>query len=254
MKLNTIFFSATDTTRKSVEALAEAMDMPVGVAVNLADRNAVLPEPGEEDVMIIAVPVFGGRIPTLAADKLKRLRGNGAKTIAMVVYGNRDYDDALLELIDILSEVGCKVCAAAAVIGQHSIFPKVGMLRPDNSDLAKLTEFGRRCKTVLTSEVGDKIPSVKGKRPYKEYGGVPVHPSGKQKDCHKCGLCAEKCPVEAISADTPWDTDARKCISCGRCIAVCSSGSRGYSGIKYNLIGKVFVAGFSHRKEPEFFV
>ncbi|MDE6804936.1 MAG: flavodoxin domain-containing protein, partial [Muribaculaceae bacterium] len=80
MKLNTIFFSATDTTRKSVEALAEAMDMPVGVAVNLADRNAVLPEPGEEDVMIIAVPVYGGRIPTLAADKLKRLRGTGAKT------------------------------------------------------------------------------------------------------------------------------------------------------------------------------
>ncbi len=247
-------FSATDTTRRCVEAVAGAMEMHVAEEVNLADRNAQVPELDGEDVVIVAVPVYGGRIPALAADKLKRINGNGAKTIAMVVYGNRDYDDALLELTDILKDRGFKVFAAAAFIGQHSIFPKVGTSRPDKTDLEKLAEFGRQCKAVLTSGKYNASLPIKGKRPYKEYGGVPVHPTGKQADCHKCGVCVEKCPVEAIPTDAPWDTDAQKCISCGRCIAVCSFGNRGYSGIKYGLIGKVFVAGFSRRKEPETFI
>ncbi|MDE6669634.1 MAG: 4Fe-4S binding protein [Muribaculaceae bacterium] len=252
--LKAIFFSATDTTRRCVEMIAQAMDMPLTVSVNLADRNVKLPELNDNDIVIVAAPVYGGRIPTLAADKLKYLNGNGAKVIAMVVYGNRDYDDALLELTDILTETGCKICAAAAFIGQHSIFPKVGTSRPDKADLEKLAEFGRQCKATLVSDIAKTDLSIKGNRPYKKYGGVPVHPVGSRKDCHKCGVCAEKCPVEAISIEAPWETDAQKCISCGRCIFVCSSGSRGYNGIKYNLIGKVFVAGFSHRKEPEIFI
>lgn len=252
--IKAIFFSATDTTRRCVEAVAEAMEMSISVSINLADRNIGLPELNKNDVAIIAAPVYGGRIPALEADKLKCLKGNGAKVIAMVVYGNRDYDDALLELTDILTEIGCKIFAAAAFIGQHSIFPKVGTSRPDKSDLEKLAEFGRQCKVALVSDTRNTPLSLKGNYPYKKYGGVPVHPVGNQKDCHKCGICAEKCPVEAISVESPWETDAHKCISCGRCIAVCSYGSRGYSGIKYNLVDKIFVAGFSRRKEPEFFV
>lgn len=74
-------------------------------------------------------------------------------------------------------------------------------------------------KEILDSN-GVTDLKIKGKRPYKEYGGVPVHPVGSQDNCKKCGVCVEQCPADAIDASTPWTTDPNKCISCGRCITV----------------------------------
>ena len=39
----------------------------------------------------------------------------------IAVYGNRDYDDTLLEMKDILTERGFTVIAGLAAIAQHSI-------------------------------------------------------------------------------------------------------------------------------------
>ena len=253
-RLSCIYFSATDTTRRCVESVALAIDIPVSNSINLADRNHPdLPEPDTEDIVLVAAPVYGGRIPSLVADNLQQMKGNGCKAVAMVVYGNRDYDDALLELTDIMTANGFSVVAAAAFIGQHSIFPKAGISRPDNADKEKLTEFGIMCRDILASDTNRPI-AVKGNHPYKKYGGVPLHPSAKQSDCNKCGICQTLCPVDAIDANEPWKTDNDKCITCGRCINACPSSVRKYRGIKYSMTEKIFVSAFSRRKEPEFFI
>ncbi|MDE5880995.1 MAG: 4Fe-4S binding protein [Muribaculaceae bacterium] len=250
-KLNALYFSATATTRKCVTAVASAMNIPLTSSINIADINhPPIPDYSKDDAVIVAVPVYGGRIPSLAADILRQIEGDGAKAIAIVVYGNRDYDDALLELTDILKAQKFQVIAAAAFIGQHSIFPKVAASRPDKSDMKKLTEFGKICSQLLDTEIRGEL-KIKGNRPYKKYGGVPVHPEGSQVKCISCGTCVELCPVAAINPKQPWTTDPTVCISCGRCISVCRQSARNYKGIKYNIIGTIFTAAFSKRKEPE---
>lgn len=252
--LTALCFSATGTTLTCVETVAHAMGMPVKNAMNLADNpDLSVLQFDESDVLLIGAPVYGGRIPTIMAEEIKNIQGNGAKTIAMVVYGNRDYDDALLELTDLLRDNGFKVMAAAAFIARHSIFPKVGTSRPDTSDTQKLTEFGTLCRSAIAKADTPELP-IKGNRPYKKYSGVPLHPAADRDKCNGCGKCATLCPTGAISASDPLTTDNTKCITCSRCIATCPNGARSYKGLKYSMIGKIFVASYSKRKEPELFL
>ena len=249
-----IYFSATDTTRKYVRAFSDASNKEIDIEINLADNfSAQLPDIAPEDLVIVAAPVYGGRLPSRVSFRLKELKGNQSKAIAMVVYGNRDYDDALLELTDILSDTDFEVIGAGAFIGRHSIFPKVASSRPDNKDMRALSNFANECLRVIeTGEKGEL--KVKGNRPYKKAAGVPLHPSGDSEVCNRCGKCVEKCPVDAIKAEEPYLTDGSICISCGRCIYVCPRHTRKYSGLKYKMIGSVFTAAFSKRKEAEFTV
>lgn len=252
--LYNIYFSATGTTRKCVEAVASILGVEPVSDINLADNlNAEMPNPGGEDIVTVAAPVYGGRLPKMVAESLCRLQGNGAKAIAMVVYGNRDYDDALLELIDILTQCGFNVIGAGAFIGQHSIFPTVGSERPDMNDKRELKAFGNACReAVMAGRQGGL--NVKGKRPYKKIAGVPLHPQADRKVCRSCRKCADMCPAGAISPAEPYVTDNDKCISCGRCIAVCPHKARHYAGLKYSFVNRLFVWGFSRRKNPEWTV
>ena len=250
--LTYIYFSATSTTSKCAKAIGKATGLPVNREINIADNHATeLPFIESDDVAIIAAPVYSGRLPQPAVDTIKRLKGKGASVIAIVVYGNRDYDDALLELTDMLKKTGFNIIGAGAFIGQHSIFPKVGTNRPDKSDLAVLDEFGKACRKRLDAGKPYDDIETKGNNPYKTPMSVPLHPKCDSHNCNRCSECAIKCPVGAIDKDNPVETDTAKCISCGRCIYVCPRNARNYSGIKYTLIGKVFISSYSKRKEPE---
>lgn len=160
-----ICFSATGTTERSLRQILESL-RPLNAEetefLNLADRDAdlaSLPASGREDLIVVAAPVYFGRIPEIMASKLQNLSAESAPAVAMVVYGNREYDDALLELCDILSQRDCYVAGAGAFLAQHSIFPKVASGRPDASDLAALKDFGDACCRYLrnVADVG-RIP------------------------------------------------------------------------------------------------
>ncbi len=255
-RFHTIYFSATDTTRCCVTSFCRGYGAKPDTSINLADDFKVnFPAFTPEDVVVVASPVYGGRLPVQVANALVRLHGNNAIVIALVVYGNRDYDDALLELTDTLHNNNFRIAGVGVFIGQHSLFPKVATSRPDISDEQKLIEFGCECKaTVSKGFDSDIVPFIKGKRPYKKAAGAPFYPKAKKNDCVKCGKCADNCPVDAISVDTPYITDTTKCISCGRCITICPKGVRHYSGIAYSLVGAIFKAAFSKRKEPEYYL
>lgn len=251
-RLVCIYFSATDTTRQYVKALSESFEAPVTESINLADNiDAPIREFAPGDLLILAAPVYGGRLPVRASLWFKQLRGKGAKAIAVTVFGNRNYDDALLEMTDILSDNGFIVIGAGAFVAQHSIFPKVAASRPDSDDIQQLNIFASQCKDALSGNHTGKL-AIKGNRPYKKIAGVGLSPVGDTEKCNLCGKCAEKCPVGAIDSASPCTTAADICISCGRCIHVCPRKARHYKGVKYNLIGAIFTAAFSRRKAPEF--
>lgn len=249
-RIISIFFSATDTTRRCVSEIAGAISPSKSEDYNLADNlHPDFPTFSSSDVVIFGSPVYGGRLPSFFADSLKDIKGNGATAVAVVVFGNRDYDDALLELCDLLKAHGFRIAGAGAFIGTHSIFPAVGTGRPDASDIEALQEFGHALAGVIESGEFKDI-DVKGRRPYRKPAGVPLHPATDPALCKKCGACIKHCPVGAIDPANPFATDNSVCLSCGRCIHVCPGHARRYSGLTYKVIGSIFKAAFSRRKSP----
>lgn len=207
----------------------------------------------EKDICIIAVPSFGGRVPMAAMSNIKKLKGNGSKIILVATYGNRAYEDVLLELKDTLTTLGFFCIAAIASVTEHSIMHQFATGRPDLQDKEELIKFSDEIKEVLKHGEVTKDLCVPGNNPYKEYKVIPLVPQVRQ-ECKKCGLCATKCPVDAISKDNPMLVDKEKCISCMRCVAICPSKSRSVNEESLLAISKKLENACSERKMNELFL
>lgn len=248
--LHIIVFSPSNTTREYARAMAKETGQEKK-SYNLAAQKFTpfsLDDP-DDDVLLL-VPVYGGRVPALAAERIKSIEGCGQRAFIAVVYGNRDYDDALLELADLATDAGLEVVAAGAFIGQHSIFPKVAAGRPDASDRQAASRF---IKEALNHHSHLDLNRIKGTRPYKKYGAIPFRPETDRGVCASCGTCVRECPTGAISAGT-LRTDSTKCIACGRCITMCPRKSRGYRSLLHKSVGLIFGAQNKRRLEPEWWI
>lgn len=253
--IHSVYFSATFTTRGIVRAIAEQLGQTIiqyDITDEMPAKEIILNKTG--DLLLVGVPVYAGRIPPIALDALHKFKGSGTPVIVVCVYGNRDYDDALLELKDTVEGNGFKTIAAGAFIARHSIFPRVAANRPDEKDKQEIAKFADRCKDKIAATEGiTALPQleVKGNKPYKIPKDIPIRPSGKKKSCNRCGVCAKQCPAKAIPSDKPYQTDRQKCISCGRCMVVCPQKSRRFRGLLYKIAGWKFTKDNSKRKEPE---
>lgn len=248
MKVTTLYFSATYTTKRVVEAVAAGLSNEVvsyDITNDTATDAVIIPR---EELLVVGVPVYAGRVPAMAAERLRRFKGEKTPAVVVAIYGNRHYDDAVLELHDIMTECGFRTVAAGAFIAQHSIFPKVGAARPDAEDLAEIKSFAEKSLAVLAGDFG--AINIPGNRPYKVPGGIPIWPTASRK-CNGCGACAKLCPTGAIDPAAPKGVNKEKCIKCGRCIVVCPTKARRFYGIKYSLAAARFNAAFAARRANE---
>lgn len=209
------YFSPTGTTCQVARAIAGGF----GCSVTEMDLSAAdcACQVQDNTVLLAVAPVYGGRIPAVALERLGRLQGQGRKAVAVVVYGNREFDDALLELKNTLTNYGFQVVAAAAFIAEHSIVRSIAAGRPDAQDQAIAHSFGETVARKLDTLTTVEVP---GKEPYVEAKPSAFHPKADE-SCVSCGLCAEKCPVGAIPMEEPGKTLDNVCINCMRCVQVC---------------------------------
>ena len=166
-------------------------------------------------------------------------------------YGNREYDDALLELADIAAANGVyPIRSGRADRGAfHHAFRRRRTARRTGCE--KIEAFGTQLwKKLSTSEALSPV-SVKGTRPYKEFGGVPMKPKA-GRSCTGCGICAALCPAHAIPANVPSCTDKDACISCMRCIKVCPVHARRLNPVMLRTAESAFYQKHNARREPEF--
>lgn len=222
-----IVFSPTGGTDKAADAVIKATDNEFKT-IDLSDpkEDFSVFKLNKDDMAVIAVPSFGGRVPKTAAERLAKIKAEETPAVIMCVYGNREFDDALAELTDVAESSGFKVAAAISAVAQHSIAPVYAHGRPDARDEAQLKEFAEKITEKLNGGESEEIKSaVPGNRPYKKYSEVNAVPKAK-KGCTECGICADNCPVEAIDKTGVKTADAKKCISCMRCVYVCPNNAR----------------------------
>ena len=271
-KVWAVYFSATGTTERIVRHIAEAIAGRLGAEYGCADFTLPAAREdalrfGADALVVFGTPVYAGRVPNVLLKYLATVDGGGALTVPVVLYGNRDYDDALIELRDILEKGGLHTIAAAAFVGEHSFSYTLAEGRPDGADLALAGAFADKVadKVKGLSDAPDLAPvAVKGTpEPYRGYyqprdrRGNPVD-IRKVKPltsdaCTNCLLCARVCPMGSISFDNVREFTGI-CIKCGACIKKCPVQAKYYEDEGFLYHKRELEEGLKRRAEPELFV
>ena len=245
-----IVFSATGRTEKCADAFCSVSDNVDKIDLSVKDfENITL---SADDFCLVAMPVYGGRVPGCAVDNMAKINANGAKAVIMAVYGNRAYDNALAEIKAVCEKQGFTVIAGCAAIAQHSMLPQVAENRPDEKDIVFLKEFALNTKEKADSG-NFTLLSVPGKAPDKPASSMPVHPKAND-SCIKCGLCADRCPAGAIDRNNPLITDKSECITCMRCVEICPQNARVLLPGVMKLANPLMKKVWGKYKEIEFFI
>ena len=240
-----VWFSATGTTKKAVSRASSLIAQDLNVPCREFSYN--LPAAREDDLsfgpgdlVVFGVPVYAGRVPNLLLPYIRdKVKGNGALAVPVVLYGNRNFDDGLMELRNVLRDNGFHPVAAGAFVGEHAFSNILGAGRPDEEDMALVEELAHKAaaKVKAMTEPPAQAVEVEGCDPIRPYytprdrHGEPIKDFLKAKPvtdpdkCVKCGLCARLCPMGSID---PADVSnvAGKCIKCCACVKKCPTGAK----------------------------
>ena len=287
MQIRGMYFSGTGTTEKIVTTIAKALQDNLGDPFAKApDIDFTLPQARQkeyaftdDDIVVFGVPVIAGRVPNVLLKFLDTLQGGGAMAVPVVLYGNRDFDDALIELRNILEDKGFHTIAAAAFIGEHSFSRVLAAGRPDANDMAEADFFSRavadKIHMLIGSAGGSKellqklldvqgpIP-VDGQEPLRGYyqprdrqgthiNILKVKPKLDSAKCTGCGLCVDICPMGSIQKEAPGVVEGI-CIKCCGCEKKCPEGALYFDDPGYLYHKEELELGYAERKEPKLFI
>ena len=270
-EINILYFSGTGTTRKVVLSLAKSLAVKIEEPVKCNNIDFSLPKARkqapcftEKDLVIAGIPVYAGRVPNVLLKYLNSVKGNGAQAVAVVLYGNRGFDDALIELTDILSDNGFKVIAAGAFIGEHAFSEILAKGRPDESDMKRVDDLAGDIYAKINRRTDFSKLLVSGQKPYRNYYQPKdrysnpfdfrvITPQTNKDVCIDCKHCTEICPVGSISYG---DTSVMNgiCIKCCACIKGCPVGAKYFDDENYLKHQHELEEIYAERREPKTFI
>lgn len=264
MKIDSVqlfYYSPTGNSKMIIEEISKGINIQPIKTTDLTSPSFTTARTQDyhKELAIIGAPVYIGRLPIEAVERIEKIEGNETVAVTVVTYGNRAYDDALLELRNLAIKQGFLPIAGAAFIGEHSFSSKekpIAEGRPDTRDLRKARKFGENIKRKL-ERIEDKgkvsTIDVPGNLPYKKISERPsdVLPSTKDEECTKCGRCADVCPTNAITINTTVITKPSLCTSCSACIKICPVKARIWTHPRIIKVINWLSSNCQERKEPE---
>ena len=252
-KLYGIYFSPTDTTKSVLKHMLAESDIPwQEIDLTTYEHRNCSYTFNEDDLVFLGAPVYGGRVPSAAENRIKLLKGGGTPIVLVATYGSMHYSHALFELQQIVTANGFITIAAAAVAAEHNVVSKIGSGKPNAQDLFEISSFVKHIHAKATSLASFKNLVLKGNMPISPRDIMPAKPHG-DKNCTKCGACVKLCPMRAI--DNPRKTAGKVCIRCMRCVKYCPQKARTFGGLK--LIGVTILLTLINRgkeKQSDFFI
>jgi ferredoxin/flavodoxin len=258
-----VYFSPTGTSKSVVHAIARGITPATTDSIDITrpEARATPLRLSKNELLVIAVPVYMGRIPAVVHEWLTAIRADDTPTVCVVVYGNRAYEDALLELQDIVTRCGCIPVACAAFIGEHSFSAPeapVAEGRPDAEDLRHAEAFGKMIAEKIRQGGGTSpypaIP-VPGEHPYRRDSKLwNVDFIAVDDQCLQCGTCAKACPVGAIDSLDSALIDQDLCITCCACIKLCPQTARSMKPGPVKDAQTRLYTLFRERSMPEYFL
>ena len=271
-KVWAVYFSATDTTKKTVLTIADEAARLLWA--EREDYDFTLPgmrengfAAGKDDLVIFGTPVYAGRVPNVLLKYLATIQGNGALAVPVVLFGNRNFDDGLIELRDILENTGFHTVAAAAFVGEHSFSKTLAAGRPDADDMKEALAFaGKVAEKVKGLPEGEAPAPVEVDgvpHPYRGYyqprdrKGVSIDirkvKSLVSDACDDCKICADVCPMGSISHENVREYTGI-CIKCGACIKKCPKQARYYEDEGYLYHQHELEEGYTRRAAISLFL
>lgn len=237
MKINRVWkicFSATGTTKKIVDEIGNGMNaLSVDYDFTMPIMRQSFCDISSEDLVVFGVPTYAGRVPNVLLKYFDTIQGNGAFAVPVVTFGNRAFDNSLIELRNILENHGFRTIAAGAFACEHSFSKTLAAGRPDERDLSFAKEFAEAVAEKVSEIVPGKYRHVPIKVDGDENAGYyqPKTDEGVSIDirkvkpktnanCTKCGTCAKVCPMGSVSSDD-FTNITGICIKCGACVKKC---------------------------------
>ena len=270
MKTYSYTFSPTGTSAMIAQAVGQGIRETTGEEVlhqDLTHQEAPESRFDDSNLVIIAAPVYGGKMAPIAKIRMKEIRGNHTPCILIAVYGNRAFENALVDMAEFAMSRGFVPVAAGAFIGEHSYSTPetpIAVGRPDKTDIKDAVAFGNAIgnaarvnglKPVEVSELHDQPVPQKSVANFstfvKEYmasqqsNPTTLLPELNSSLCTSCASCLKACPTDAIGQDIA-SIDSSRCIRCCACVKVCPTGARTFS----SPFAPVLSRNFSLRKSP----
>lgn len=295
-RIRAMYFSGTGTTAKVTTAVAHRMWERLSEKAKGENREAEYEKAAnidfsplqaraekyvfdKDDIVVFGTPVIAGRVPNVLLKFLETLEGGGAMAVPIVLYGNRNFDDALIELRNILEDKGFHTIAGAAFIGEHSFSRTLAAGRPDMKDMEtaagfaddvsakilKLLEAAGEDSRKLTALLAEKGPvKVEGQEPLRPYykprdrkgnhiNILKVKPKLDADKCTGCGLCVKVCPMGSIKTEAPGIVDGI-CIKCCGCVKKCPQEALYFDDAGYLYHKEELEIQYAQRREPELFL
>lgn len=267
-RLCTMYFSGTGRTETVLKALAKSISEKLHIEnvehidfTPLKNRDSV-PTFGKDDIVILGLPTIAGRVPNLMLKYLDTVMGNGAVGVAVMTFGNRSFDDSLMELSKIMDKNGFRVVAGGGFACEHSFSKILGKGRPDKDDLAQIAEFGEKIAEKLSKQDYSKV-TVKGNDPIGPYF-QPQDRNGNHIDirkvkpktndlCTDCKLCAKLCPTGAIDFNDVSSIPG-VCMKCCACVKKCPVSAKYFDDEGYLYHQTELEELYSRRAINEYFV
>lgn len=243
MSVYSIIFSPTGGTEKVMSLLTSAWENVKTIDLSQPQTDYSQYSFTGSDICLFGVPAYEGRVPKLALKRLSQMHGRKTPSMLVAVFGNRDFNDTLLELKNTLVPLGFAPYAAVSAVARHSVLVPVAEGRPDEADAAELREFSIRLKAAAEKEGPCPAVTVPGKEPYLVVNIPKIYPSFDGQKCTRCMICADLCPALAIDRADLARIDRNLCACCMRCVSVCPTSSRFIDSEQKNAI----MGRLSHR-------